>query len=166
MAFSNSRAFVPLASKPESPSHALAIVLNGRRSRTSQAERGPVSGNEPYSVDGGNTDVVQRVTGRLGFLKYGNHCGPMHGSATAPAIDAVDAACKVHDKCYETSDHHNCDLAFQASGLYGTPMKFILHTKGLISHPLAQQTTSSVATGILTYLYSRCQSRLRHHQAA
>lgn len=48
----------------------------------------------------------------LAFPVHGNWCGPWHSGG--PAVDALDAACMRHDKCYETAGVLNCacDLAF------------------------------------------------------
>ncbi len=46
--------------------------------------------------------------------QYGNWCGPYHsGDADAPAIDSLDAQCKMHDQCYDAipvsdSDYYQC----------------------------------------------------------
>jgi hypothetical protein len=88
----------------------------------------------------------------------------MYGSPTATAIDAVDEACKVHDACYEGNNHYDCDLAFQASGMYGTPMKLILHTKGFVSHPWTIQATTTLAAIVASHATSKWQLRCFQRQ--
>lgn len=44
-----------------------------------------------------------------GVPVYGNWCGPGHGGdPNTPAIDAVDAVCKVHDLCYSERGYLDC----------------------------------------------------------
>lgn len=38
---------------------------------------------------------------------YGNWCGPGHGGG--PTVDALDAACKKHDECYDRRGYFDCD---------------------------------------------------------
>ena len=42
----------------------------------------------------------------LSLPVYGNWCGPGHGSGTP--IDAIDAACKRHDQCYDRKGYFDC----------------------------------------------------------
>lgn len=53
---------------------------------------------------------------------YGNWCGPGHGGG--PTVDAVDAACKQHDECYDRRGYFDCDcnrtLLNQIDGLLGS----------------------------------------------
>jgi hypothetical protein len=45
-----------------------------------------------------------------GLVIYGEYCGPGHGDdsgATVPK-DAVDAACRAHDLCYNSTNYLNC----------------------------------------------------------
>lgn len=46
----------------------------------------------------------------MGLPIYGNYCGPGHGDPTGqtPPIDAVDAACRSHDQCYDQRGYFNC----------------------------------------------------------
>jgi hypothetical protein len=41
---------------------------------------------------------------------HGNYCGPGWGDPTGatPPVDAVDAACRVHDMCYDATNYFNC----------------------------------------------------------
>ena len=52
----------------------------------------------------------------LSFPVYGNYCGLGHGDPTwkTPPIDAVDLACREHDRCYSLlGDFDNrCDQHF------------------------------------------------------
>ena len=45
-----------------------------------------------------------------GLAIYGNYCGPGHGDPTGltPPVDAVDAACRAHDRCYDATHYFNC----------------------------------------------------------
>jgi hypothetical protein len=45
-----------------------------------------------------------------GLPVYGNYCGPGHGDPTytTPPVDAVDAVCEAHDRCYDTRGYFNC----------------------------------------------------------
>jgi len=45
--------------------------------------------------------------GLEGLKIYGRWCGPGHGGGHP--IDAVDAACKKHDECYDRNGYFNCD---------------------------------------------------------
>ena len=42
---------------------------------------------------------------------YGNWCGPGYGEGNGAPIDALDAACMEHDKCYERTHYNKCDQA-------------------------------------------------------
>jgi hypothetical protein len=48
--------------------------------------------------------------GTSGIAIYGNYCGPGHGDPTGltPPVDAVDAACRAHDMCYDATNYFNC----------------------------------------------------------
>jgi hypothetical protein len=48
--------------------------------------------------------------GTSGIVIYGNYCGPGHGDPTGltPPVDAVDAACRAHDMCYDATNYFNC----------------------------------------------------------
>lgn len=62
---------------------------------------------------------------------HGHYCGPNHGDPgySLPPIDAVDAACKAHDRCYEEDGQGllscACDVALLAAlaSLTATPDK-------------------------------------------
>jgi hypothetical protein len=62
---------------------------------------------------------------------HGHYCGPNHGDAdySLAPIDAVDAACKAHDRCYEQEDQGllscACDMALLTAlaSLTATPDK-------------------------------------------
>lgn len=41
-----------------------------------------------------------------GIPIYGNWCGPGHGGG--PPIDAVDAVCRAHDRCYGRKGYFDC----------------------------------------------------------
>jgi hypothetical protein len=45
-----------------------------------------------------------------GLPIYGNYCGPGFGDPTGltPPVDAVDAVCQAHDRCYAGSNMFNC----------------------------------------------------------
>lgn len=45
-----------------------------------------------------------------GMPFYGNYCGPGHGDPTyrTPPVDAVDAVCMDHDRCYDARGYLNC----------------------------------------------------------
>ena len=45
-----------------------------------------------------------------GLPIYGNYCGPGRGDPTGntPPVDAVDAACRTHDMCYDRTNYFNC----------------------------------------------------------
>jgi len=49
-----------------------------------------------------------------GFPVWGNYCGPGHGDdpQEKPSLDAVDEACKKHDKCY-SDNYFGCDCDLQ-----------------------------------------------------
>ena len=56
------------------------------------------------------SDVPVSAPASGGLPIYGNYCGPGYGDDTGnkPTIDAVDAACKIHDDCYRTMGYFNC----------------------------------------------------------
>jgi hypothetical protein len=60
----------------------------------------------------GNKKIVQKT--EFAFPIYGNYCGPLYPpkGMNPIALDAVDLACKNHDKCYDNFGYFNknCDL--------------------------------------------------------
>jgi hypothetical protein len=67
-----------------------------------------------------------RVVPQQSIPVYGNHCGPGHGDPNAPAVDAVDAACKTHDACYDRRGYFDCQcdrqlIASMPSAIAQTP---------------------------------------------
>jgi hypothetical protein len=63
-----------------------------------------------------------------GLPIYGNYCGPGHGDPTytTPPVDAVDAVCRAHDRCYDTGGYFNCGcdralIAAMPSAIAATP---------------------------------------------
>lgn len=48
--------------------------------------------------------------GTSGLPIYGNYCGPGHGDPAyrTPPVDAVDAVCMDHDRCYDARGYFNC----------------------------------------------------------
>lgn len=53
----------------------------------------------------GHTEVVPQ----LSIPVYGNWCGPGHPKrGNPPPIDAVDASCRRHDRCYSKRGYSNC----------------------------------------------------------
>ena len=52
------------------------------------------------------TPADSQVIPQLSIPIYGNWCGPGHGGG--PAIDAVDAVCRAHDRCYGSRGYFNC----------------------------------------------------------
>ena len=59
-----------------------------------------------------NKKIAQKT--ELSFPIYGNYCGPLFPpkGMNPIALDAVDLACKNHDKCYDDFGYFNknCDL--------------------------------------------------------
>jgi hypothetical protein len=47
---------------------------------------------------------------------YGNHCGPLHGSATVPATDHVDQACLDHDRDYGKNGYFDLESDLRLIG--------------------------------------------------
>jgi len=60
----------------------------------------------------GNKKITQKT--ELSFPVYGNYCGPLYPpkGMNPIALDAVDLACKNHDKCYDDFGYFskNCDF--------------------------------------------------------
>jgi hypothetical protein len=63
-----------------------------------------------------------------GLPVYGNYCGPGHGDPTytTPPLDAVDAVCQAHDRCYDTRGYFNCGcdralITAMPGAIIGTP---------------------------------------------
>ena len=54
--------------------------------------------------------AARDITPQLSLPIYGNYCGPGHGDPTGatPPIDAVDAACRAHDRCYASRGYFDC----------------------------------------------------------
>ena len=79
---------------------------------------------------------------QLSMPVYGNYCGMGHGDPTGktPPIDAVDAACREHDMCYESLGDFEpwCDLE-----LIGSMPDAIARTES----PLGKQA------GVMALLY-------------
>ena len=61
-----------------------------------------VSGGEQH---GFGSQSARLVPASSGLAVYGNWCGPGH-SGPEPPIDAVDAVCQAHDRCF---DQHGYD---------------------------------------------------------
>src|SRR4029077_14661699 len=59
---------------------------------------------------GSEIGVAAPTPGSGGLAIYGNYCGPGHGDPTGatPPVDAVDAACRTHDLCYDATNYFNC----------------------------------------------------------
>jgi Phospholipase A2-like domain len=59
---------------------------------------------------GSEIGVAGPTPGSGGLAIYGNYCGPGHGDPTGatPPVDAVDAACRTHDLCYDATNYFNC----------------------------------------------------------
>jgi len=65
-----------------------------------------------------------------GLPVYGNYCGPGHGDPTytTPPVDAVDAVCQAHDRCYDTRGYFNCGcdralIAAMPGAILATPSR-------------------------------------------
>lgn len=70
--------------------------------RPGQGEEAPKNG-PPRPLAGVPVPGLSGFTGRPKSLPfYGNYCGPGHGDPTyrTPPVDAVDAACREHNRCY------------------------------------------------------------------
>lgn len=68
-------------------------------------ERGDANraGDAPRPLAGIPIPELSGVTERPSSLPfYGNYCGPGHGDPTyqTPPVDAVDLACREHNRCY------------------------------------------------------------------
>ena len=76
------------------------------------------------AVPAADTDIA---TASRKLKIYGNWCGPKHGSGTPK--DALDAACKVHDLCYDNYGYFNCkcdvDLVRTIEGLNSQKLRLI-----------------------------------------
>ncbi|UCC78249.1 MAG: hypothetical protein JSW64_08135 [Candidatus Zixiibacteriota bacterium] len=58
--------------------------------------------------ESGMTPADSRITPQqVSFPVYGNWCGPGHSGPGEP-IDAVDAVCRDHDRCYDRTNYSNC----------------------------------------------------------
>ena len=136
------------------------------RARFLQPAVGKFSQEDPKGLGGGDPNVYAYVSGNpvryrdpLGHYRvYGNWCGPdwtgglveeynpLHDQRYKPAIDAIDAACEKHDKCYfqcrrefacTTSKRRTCmhtcnwtleaDLSGLRGGAVGLAMEFAMH---------------------------------------
>lgn len=65
----------------------------------------------PKPPGGGSTGGgAPPMSPSTGLPIYGNYCGPAYGDPTyqVPPIDAVDAACQAHDRCYDSTNYFNC----------------------------------------------------------
>ena len=73
---------------------------------------------------------------------YGNYCGPGYGDPTGrtPPVDAVDAACRTHDMCYDATNYLNC----------GCDRALLNALPGAIS---ASPTAGGKAAGAAIYAY-------------
>ena len=70
---------------------------------------------------------------RGGIPVHGNWCGPGHGGEHGDPIDALDAACKLHDQCYDEKGYLACscdrELQIGLSVLISTTKDPILKAK-------------------------------------
>ena len=55
---------------------------------------------------GSRVPAARIVPASGGLPIYGNWCGPGHGGG--PAVDAVDAVCRAHDRCYGREGYFDC----------------------------------------------------------
>ncbi len=70
--------------------------------RPKRGDRAPAAG-DPRPVAGIPIPELSGLTERPSSLPfYGNYCGPGHGDPTykTPPVDAVDLACREHNRCY------------------------------------------------------------------
>ena len=67
-----------------------------------------IPGNPPVTSGGGGGGCSPLLPSGSGLPIYGNFCGPDHGDPTKTPVDAVDAACMVHDACYDATNYFNC----------------------------------------------------------
>ncbi|MEO7261104.1 MAG: hypothetical protein ABI047_07615 [Jatrophihabitantaceae bacterium] len=66
--------------------------------------------HRPGDPPGGGSGTGTGTTPANGLVIYGNYCGPGHGDPKGDItpVDAVDAACRTHDLCYDASGYFNC----------------------------------------------------------
>ncbi len=104
-----------------------------------QRNGGPLTTSTLYSVRESLIPVVSELAEigllddqitpqQLSFPVYGNYCGFGHGDPTGntPPIDAVDAVCREHDRCYRLlgSFDSRCDrnlIEIMPSAIANTP---------------------------------------------
>lgn len=67
-------------------------------------------GNPPQPPPPGPVSCSPLIPTGSGLPIYGNYCGPGHGDPTGNTepVDAVDAACRTHDECYDRTNYFNC----------------------------------------------------------
>lgn len=71
-----------------------------------QAKSVDRSGVRAAGRQGSGIPSARIVPASGGIPIYGNWCGPGHGGG--PAIDAVDAVCRAHDRCYGREGYFDC----------------------------------------------------------
>jgi hypothetical protein len=86
---------------------ARACTANCRR-KCSAGGGGGGSGGGGTGSGSGCTPLIP--PGGSGLPIYGNYCGPGYGDPTGltPPVDAVDAACRAHDMCYDAKGYFDC----------------------------------------------------------
>ncbi|MBA1159423.1 hypothetical protein H0S73_25430 [Microvirga sp. Marseille-Q2068] len=84
-------------------------------------------------------------------LFHGNWCGPGDAGRAAP-IDALDAACRAHDLCYERLGQRACPC----------DRAFLQATATLIQNPTVEETLRSKAA-TANSLFSAALCRVPHH---
>jgi len=84
-----------------------------------------------------------------GVPVWGNYCGPGHGDdpQEKPSLDAVDEACKKHDKCYG-DNYFGCDCDLQ----------LLADLPGAIAEEAAKGNTAAVAAGEAILAYFSAQT--------